>query len=110
MDWLSIVTGLGIAGLALLYLIPAVSMTRLLLHSEFFDPWQTRIQLVLIWLLPILGSALVAAVLLPHIPRKREHVPWLELFIFAAFVSSIEQEYGTNTHTEGEIADHGNDE
>jgi hypothetical protein len=80
------------------------------LHSDFFDPWQTRVQLLLIWLLPILGSALVAAVLLPHIPRKREHVSWLELFVFAAFVSSIEREYGSAAQFEGEAPEHGSDD
>lgn len=110
MNWVSVVTVLGIPGLALLYLILSISMTRVILHSDFFDPWQKRVQLSLIWLLPILGSALAAAVLLPHSPRKREHVPWLELLIFAAFVSSIERAYGSGAQVEGEVSEHGSDD
>lgn len=91
MNWPTIIAVCGFAGLFLLYIIPAVSVTRRLLGSDFFDPWQTRMQLLIIWFVPILGSALVAAMLLPHIQFKRGRIPLLELLVLSAFVSSLNQ-------------------
>lgn len=96
MNWPSIIGGIGLAVLVMLYLVPAISLTRRLLASDFFDPWQTRMQLLIIWLIPIFGAALVAAMLLPHIQVKRGRVPLLELMVLSAFGSSIGQSVSTS--------------
>jgi hypothetical protein len=59
MNWQTLIVALSLVGLFLLYLIPAISVTRQLLASDFFDPWQVRMQLLIVWLVPILGTALV---------------------------------------------------
>lgn len=108
MDWPKIIGLIGLVILCLLYLVPAISVSRLLIASDFFDPWQTRMQLLIIWLIPILGSAVVAAMLLPHIRIKRSRVPWLELLLFSAFVSSVNQyvyEAGSDQATIGDADD-----
>ena len=87
MNWQTLIVALSLVGLFLLYLIPAISVTRQLLASDFFDPWQMRMQLLIVWLVPILGTALVAAMLFPHISVKRGHTPLLELLVLSAFVS-----------------------
>jgi hypothetical protein len=101
MNWPTIIAILGLVGLFLLYLVPAISITRRLLGSDFFDPWQTRMQLLIVWLVPIFGAALVAAMLLPHIPSKRGHIPLFELLVLSAFVSSLDSSgEGSSSHTD----------
>ncbi len=91
MNWQTIIVALSLVGLFLLYLIPAISVTRQLLASDFFDPWQIRMQLLIVWLVPILGTSLVAVMLLPHIPVKCGQIPLLELLVLSAFVSSSDK-------------------
>lgn len=94
MDWPSIVVAVGIGLLLLLYVVPAVSATILLLRSDFFEPWQLAAQLAIVWLVPILGVAVVVTVLAPHLPRRRESLPWLQYFILGGFVSAAQHEAG----------------
>jgi hypothetical protein len=91
MTWPTIIAVCGFVVFFLIYIIPAVSVTCRLLGSDFFDPWQTRMQLLIVWFVPILGAALVAAMLLPHIQVKRGRIPLLELLVLSAFVSSLNQ-------------------
>lgn len=94
MDWPSVVISVGIGILLLLYVVPAVSATLLLMRSDFFEPWQRAAQLAIVWLVPILGVAVVVAVLVPHVPRRREPLPWLQYFILGGFMSAAQQEVG----------------
>ena len=61
-------------------------------------------QLLLIWLVPILGSALVAAMLLPCIQVKRRHLPLWELLVLSAFTSSLNRSV-EGKHVHGDVTD-----
>jgi hypothetical protein len=100
-----IIIAFSMVSLLLLYLIPAVSVTRRLLASDFFDPWQKRMQLLIIWCIPIIGAALVASMLLPHIEIKRGHLPLLELLVLSAFVSSSSHSAGFGQPHDGNTGD-----
>jgi hypothetical protein len=107
MDWPSVVISVGLGLLLLLYVVPGVSATILLMRSDFFESWQRAVQLAIIWCLPILGAAVVVTILAPHVPRRRESLPWLQYFILGGFVSSMRHESGSDS-TDGESNDLGN--
>jgi hypothetical protein len=91
------IVGLSVlAVLALFHVVTAVGMTRLLAASHYFDRWQKVAQGAIIWLIPILGTAVVATVLAPEIKVKRKGVPWLPYVLFAAFVSSANEAVETS--------------
>jgi hypothetical protein len=52
-----------LATLAVVHLIWAYRLSRRVLGSDLFDRKQQRIQLAMVWLLPLLGCALVSAVI-----------------------------------------------
>jgi len=57
--------------------------------SACFEPGQKYAQYAIIWLLPIIGIAIVLHVLSSDVRRRRPGwVPWLDYLLVAAFVSS----------------------
>ncbi len=57
--------------------------------SPYFEPRQKYAQYAIIWLLPIIGAAIVLHVLSPNVRRRRPGwVPWFEFLLVAAFTSS----------------------
>ena len=57
--------------------------------SPYFEPGQKYAQYAVIWLLPIIGVAIMLHILSPDVRRRRPGwVPWLEFLLVAAFTSS----------------------
>ncbi|MDK2126727.1 hypothetical protein [Parachitinimonas caeni] len=78
---LVLLTAYGLIGARLSYLV---------LHSELFDPWQKRAQLLLIWCLPILGWGLILAALLPSRRAGRLFIPLEAFLLLAGTVSTLQ--------------------
>jgi hypothetical protein len=104
----SAVIGLSVlAVLGLFHVVTAIGMTRLLAASHYFDRWQKVAQGAIIWLIPILGTAVVATVLAPEIKVKRKGVPWLPYVLVAAFVSSASEAVETAGSENGAASSEG---
>lgn len=71
-----IIGGLALFGAYTLYLnILATLVTR---HRPIFTPWQQRMQLLIVWLLPLIGALLILRLLFMDRPDTlpRAWVPW----------------------------------
>ena len=71
--------------------------------SLYFDPWQKRAQYFIIWLIPVIGTALVLNMLAPEISKRSlGWIPWLDGLIISAFVisaSNATEVSATHDHT-----------
>lgn len=57
--------------------------------SEYFDPSQKYAQYLIIWLIPVFGTALVLHILGEEVAQRRpDWVPWFDAMLVAAFESS----------------------
>lgn len=87
-NWPDILAAASVVTLTLLWLFLAIAATRLVLALRCFEPWQRRVQLLIIWFFPILGASLVFAILAPEVRVRRPGVSFVTLLLWAAFVSS----------------------
>lgn len=57
--------------------------------SPYFEPYQKYMQLAIIWLVPILGTAFILNILGPEVRQRRPGwIPWLDFMLVSAFASS----------------------
>lgn len=78
-----------VALLVLVYVYSAAVATWHLGNTSYFTNGQKLAQLAMIWLLPILGVAIVLSMLAPEERKRRPGwVPLLEPFILAMFIHS----------------------
>ena len=85
-----------------IYLVMAVGITRLIARSEYFDARQKMFQYLIVWLIPILGAAFVAAVLGPDIARRRQRgfISLVEAIILSAVGASVQETIETTLDAE----------
>jgi len=84
---IALFTALGL--LVLFHVYAATFASWHVSKSTYFEPGQKYAQYAIIWLLPIIGVAIVLQVLSPDVrPRSPGWVPWFEFLLVAAFVSS----------------------
>src|SRR5271156_3724210 len=72
MPWIVMLAIGSLSLFAMVYVMICITITRHLRRSTMFDPHQKVMQLCIVWLVPILGPALVAAILLPEVRVRRQ--------------------------------------
>jgi uncharacterized membrane protein YgcG len=81
--------GVLLALLLVFFIYSAAVTTWLLAHSEYFSRGQKLAQVAIIWLLPVIGIAIVLSMLGPEERKRRPGwVPLLEPFILSTFIES----------------------
>lgn len=82
---------IAVTALAVIYIYMAAFTSWRLAKSDYFEPGQKYAQYAIIWLLPIIGAALVLHILAPGMPRRSPGwIPWLDYLLLANFVSSVD--------------------
>jgi hypothetical protein len=88
--------------LVIVYIYMAAFTSWHVAKSPYFEPGQKYAQYAIIWLIPILGAALVLHVLSPDVRRRRPSwIPWFDYLLVASFTSSA------STELENAAAHHG---
>ena len=103
--------------LAVFHVYAAAFTSWHLSKSAYFEPGQKYAQYVIIWLLPIIGVAIVLNVLSSDVRYRRPGwVPWLDFLLVSSFVSSasaaIEDAatHAVNSHTDSPAPNGGSDD
>ncbi len=103
--------------LAVFHVYAAAFTSWHLSKSAYFEPRQKYAQYAIIWLLPIIGVAIVLNILSSDVRRRRPGwAPWLDFLLVSAFVSSasaaIEDAatHAVSNHTASPTPDGGGDD
>ncbi len=82
----------AVTALAIVYLYMSAFTSWHVAKSDYFEPAQKYAQYAIIWLIPIIGAALVLHILAPCIRQQRgpEWIPWVDYLLIANFVSSVD--------------------
>lgn len=82
---------IAVAALAIVYIYMAAFTSWHVAKSDYFEPGQKYAQYAIIWLLPIIGAALVLHILAPDMRRPSPGwIPWVDYLLVASFVCSVD--------------------
>jgi hypothetical protein len=117
MDPIEIATLIALVFLAVFHAYAAAFTSWHVSKSAYFEPKQKYAQYAIIWLLPIIGTAIVLHVLSPEVRHRRPGwIPWIDFLLIAAFVSSASSAiedattHAVANHTAPPIPDGGGDD